>query len=289
MTFDAFIETAWSDHGDRPDEVAIRLRDSVGLIETQDNAAAYVRLAVHVYGEHLGRWSEGVALVESIGLRPEWNANPQVAGAIKRGTAALRFAGGERAALDGLSSEDRVAVLAMASSAFAGRNDFRRAISTYAEATLLAEAGLSPGSPAFRALAVGGNNLAAGLEEKRDRDAAETAGMIAAAEGALKYWKLAGTWLEEERAEYRLARSLLQAGKPQDARRRALRCVDICTANHAPPFEQLLGHVVLAVAHREGGDRDAFDVSRRLALRHFESIEADERQWCEAALKELGS
>lgn len=289
MTFDAFIESAWNDHGDRPEEVAIRLRDSIDLIETPDNAAAYVRLAVHVYGEHLGRWSEGTSLVESIGDRPEWSADPGVAGAIGRGVATLRYAGGEQAALNDLSSEDRIAVLAMASSAFAGRSDFRRAIGTYAEALSLAEAGLPPGSPAFRSLAAGGNNLAAGLEEKRDRDAAETVGMVAAAEGGLKYWKLAGTWLEEERAEYRLARSLLQAGRPQDALRRARRCIDICTTNHAPPFEQFFGHAVLAVAQRESGDRDAFDVSRKQALRYFESIEAGERQWCEVALKEIGS
>ena len=161
MTFDAFIETAWNDHGDRPEEVALRLRDSVPVIESPDNAAAYVRLVVHVYGEHLGRWSEGIALVESIGHRPEWNADPQVTGATRRGAATLRYAGGEPTALDGLSSEDRIAVLTIASSAFAGRNEFRIAISTFAEATALAEAGLPPGSPALRALAVGGNNLAA--------------------------------------------------------------------------------------------------------------------------------
>ena len=41
------------------------------------------------------------------------------------------------------------------------------------------------GSPALRALAVGGNNLAATLEEKPDRDARETRGMVDAARAAL--------------------------------------------------------------------------------------------------------
>ena len=62
--------------------------------------------------------------------------------------------------------------------------------------------------------AVAGNNLAATLEEKPDRDAFETEGMLTAAQGGLHHWKLAGGWMEEERAEYRLARSLLQAGDP---------------------------------------------------------------------------
>jgi hypothetical protein len=72
-----------------------------------------------------------------------------------------------------------------------------------------------------RALAVGiatlryagGNNLAVSLEGRSPRSAYETQGMLMAAEGALQYWKQAGTWLEEERAEYRLARSRLQAGE----------------------------------------------------------------------------
>jgi hypothetical protein len=61
--------------------------------------------------------------------------------------------------------------------------------------------------------ATGGNNLAVSLEGRSPRSAYETQGMLMAAEGALQYWKQAGTWLEEERAEYRLARSRLQAGE----------------------------------------------------------------------------
>ena len=64
--------------------------------------------------------------------------------------------------------------------------------------------------------------------------------MIVAAEGGLKYWKLAGTWLEEERAEYRLARSLLQAGRPHAAIASATRCIDVCTSNAAPAIETVL-------------------------------------------------
>ena len=32
MSFDAFLETAWNDHADRPDEVAARLASSLGLV-----------------------------------------------------------------------------------------------------------------------------------------------------------------------------------------------------------------------------------------------------------------
>ena len=71
----------------------------------------------------------------------------------------------------------------------------------------------------------------------------------------MRYWRLAGTWLEEERAEYRLTRSLLQAGNHEGAVEHAHRCIDVCAANEAPPFERFFGYVVLAIAQSRAGDR----------------------------------
>ena len=111
--------------------------------------------------------------------------------------------------------------------------------------------------------------------------------MIVAAEGGLKYWKQAGTWLEEERAEYRLARSLLQAGKPDAAIQSARRCIEVCASNDAPAFEQFFGYAVLAIAQRAAADATGFAASREHARRLYELVPADERQWCESDLEEL--
>ena len=129
---------------------------------------------------------------------------------------------------------------------------------------------------------------AAALESKKDRDSLETKGMIAAAEGGLKYWKQAGTWLEEERAEYRLTHSLLQAGEPQAAVHSAQRCVAVCSANNAPEFEQFFGFAALALAQRAAGDALGFEASRKQALRLFELVAPDEKQWCTSELEKLG-
>ena len=147
---------------------------------------------------------------------------------------------------------------------------------------------MPPGSPAIRALAVGGNNLAAALEAKKDRDAAETEGMLVAANGGLTYWKQAGTWLEEERAEYRLTRSLLQAGRAADAIESARRCIDVCVRNDAPAIETFFGCVVLALAQRANGDAAAFAASRQQALALLERVPEDEKQWCQSDLADLG-
>ena len=288
MTFDDFIETAWNDHADRPQEVADRLASSLAVIDTAERIPPFARLVTHVFGEHLGQWRGGIQLLESLRGVPAFDSAPAVTGTLVRSVAVLRYASGEHEALQPLSLEDRVSVLATASSALAGRNEFRQAVSAYAEASQLAQSGLPPGSPAIRALAIGGNNLAAALEAKTDRDSTETRGMIVAAEGGLKYWKQAGTWLEEERAEYRLARSLLQAGQHDAAVASARRCIAVCATNDAPAFERFFGYAVLALAQRAAGDAAGFATSRGQALGMFEEVAPDERQWCKFELEELG-
>lgn len=289
MTFEAFLETAWNDHGDHPQEVADRLASSLHVVETADHIPPFARLLLHVYGEHLGQWERGIALLESLRRLPAFDGSAAAAGALDRNIATLRYAGGDTSVLESLSAEDRISVLALAASAFSGRNGMKRAIAAYAEALALANAGLPPQSPALRALAVGGNNLAAALEEKTDRDTAETEGMIVAANGGLTYWKQAGTWLEEERAEYRLTRSLLQARRPREAIQSARRCIAVCTLNNAPAIEKFFGYVILALAQRAGGDAAAFKASRGHALAHYEQVPAEEKKWCRSELDELAA
>jgi hypothetical protein len=190
MSFDAFMETARADHADQPDPVATRLERSLGLVDTPAHVPAYARLVTHMFGEHLGQWQRGIVLLDALRKVPACDDSAPITTAIARGIATLRYAGGDAAALQGLSPEGRIVVLATASAAFAGHRRFVPAVSAYAEAVELAQAGLAAGSPAIRALAVGGNNLACALEEKPDRNSLETGGMVAAAEGALQQYAL---------------------------------------------------------------------------------------------------
>jgi hypothetical protein len=284
---DSFLASAWNDHGDRPQEVAHRIAASRQVVTAPGQLPRFAGLVTHVFGEHLGQWDQGIELLQSMrGLA----ADDQAAGrSLDRGIATLRYAGGETGAPESLAGEDRVSVLAAVAAIFAGRNDFAAALSAYAQALRWAQPTLPHGSPAIRSLAIGGNNLAAALEEKKDRNATETQGMVAAAEAGLKYWKQAGTWLEEERAEYRLTRSLLQVGQPNAAIRSAKRCIEVCESNDAPAFEKFFGHAVLALAQRSAGDDGAFAASRHRALQLFEQVPEDERQWCKTQLDELGT
>jgi hypothetical protein len=287
MDFDAFLDAAWDDHGDRPGEVADRLAASLQVIQSPAHIPPFAALVTHVYGEHLGRFDDGIRLLESLRGLPAFDGAHDAVARLDRNVATLRVAGGDADALALLSVDDRVAVLASVASAFAGRNEFARAISAYRQAMAVAGTGIAASSPAIRALAVGGNNLAAALEQKQDRGPAETLAMVAAAESALAHWKIAGTWLEEERAEYRLARSQLQAGNSAAAVDRAHRCIEICEGNDAPAFERFFAHAVAALAQRAAGAAAAFDASRNRALALFEQMPQEDRNACEADLREL--
>ena len=285
MAFDAFVESAWNDHADDPSGVASRLEASLGLVEDAKHVAPYARLAVHVFGEHLGEWGRGRQLL--VRLR-ERAGSEDAARAVDRGIATLGYAGGDASALEGLGVDDRVAALATASSAFAGRGGIDRALDAYAQALRAAAPGLADGSPALRALAVGGNNLAAALEERADRTDRHTRGMTDAARAALAYWKRAGGWIEEERAEYRLSCSLLRAGEPHEAAERARRCLAICDLHGASALERFYGTLALAHADRALGDRASYQRLRDRARALHASMPDDERDACARDLEALG-
>ena len=111
--------------------------------------------------------------------------------------------------------------------------------------------------------------------------------MLLAAESGLKYWKLAGTWLEEERAEFRLAHSRLAAGLAQSAITSAERCIAICNAHNAPTIERFFGLAALALAQRAAHRIADFEASRASAEALFAQLPIDDRDWCAEMLAQL--
>ncbi|MEP7207087.1 MAG: hypothetical protein ABI920_09125 [Casimicrobiaceae bacterium] len=287
MTFADFLATAWDDHAEHPREVADRLAGSLHLITSAEDAPAFARIVTHVYGEHLAAWNEGVALLASLAERPVCVDDRDARAMIARSTATLRHGNRDAHALDGLPTDDLVWALATAASALAAQGQWPRALADFEAALACVPPGLDPVSAAPRALAVAGNNLAVALEEKPDRSAAETVVMVLAARVGVTYWTLAGTWLEAERAHYRLARSLLQAGDMVAARESAARCAAICAEHDAPAMERFLAECVVAISARCAGDDAAFAAARERARDWHARVAAEEAPWCATDLAEL--
>ncbi len=285
MQFETWLDAAWRDHADDSAGVAARI-ESQGpdLARGDADLAALARLAQHVLGEHLGQGARARALLQRLSAHP--GAGRAAADALRVLDASLALCEGEdpRAAL---APSQRVRAAALAAAALAGR-DTPRAAALLHEALAAAEAAaLADDDAAVRALAVTGNNLACTLEDKAVRSEAERRLMILAARTARAHWARAGTWLETERAEYRLARTWLQAGDTVQARRHAQACLDLVRAHDGPPLEVFFGWEALGLAEAAAGSGGGHAEALVQARAAFARLDDADRGRCRASLDAL--
>ncbi|MDP2307547.1 MAG: hypothetical protein Q8P18_16085 [Pseudomonadota bacterium] len=104
-------------------------------------------------------------------------------------------------------------VLGLAASALATQGRTLEAAATFEAAAILADAT----EALHRSIAMTGNNLAVSLEQRVQRSPEEDTLMLRAAQVARVFWGRAGTWLNVERAEYRLAMTRLGRGEAVQA------------------------------------------------------------------------
>ena len=289
MDHASWIDDAWNRH---PDDPAGVLADTAttGAALAADDAAVdgLLRLAHHVAGAHLGspeQLAEGRALLARL-------AGHAAAGEAARASAALfdrslALTGGDTQATAGLAEPEAVRVRALAASNLAER-DAPRAGTLLAEAAAAAQAADLPDThPAVRALAVAGNNIAAALEELPTRDAATQALMLQAAELGLVFWRRAGTWLHEERAQHRLAMGALAAGDLPKARGHAEACLAIVAAQGNVALEVFFGNEALARIEAAAGQADALAAALARQRAAFERLDEADRGWCRATLEQV--
>jgi hypothetical protein len=287
VNFSEFMEKAWSDHAIQSLQVSMRIESAFQFIEQSDQLPAMAHLVTHVFGEHLGRWDEGIRLLNELKRVPAYDPAGENAQAVARFIASLELAGGKRASVADLSKSDQIRVLAIAAAALAEQGDAPGAQMLFRQGFEIAQLGLRAEDPANRALAVAGNSLACALEERSVRSGTETELMILAAQTARTYWGIAGTWLQWERAEYRLAKTHLQAGDSARSLKHAQKCLEICQLNSAPALELFFGYEASALAQKAMGNTASFATAADQARRYFDSLGTNDKSWCAAALVNL--
>lgn len=281
--FDAFLDQAWADHADDAEGVAARIAaQGLGLVQQAAQVAPLAQLAHHVWGAHLGDGAAGSAWLQQ--LAGHAAADEAGLATVRRCQASLALGAGQAQVLDGLPGSERCRVAAMAASNLVDL-DRGRAAALFEQALAEAEAAaLAADDPAHRALAIAANNLACALEELPQRSPAERAQMLRAAQASRVHWALAGTWLETERAEYRLAMSWLKAGDPAQALPHAQACLDIVQAHAGPALECFYAWQALGLVARAAGD--PFARLRALARAHqaFAQLTEADRLACRPGL-----
>ena len=291
MDYSTFHSQAWHDHVTVTREVAQRLSQGVALVTTESQLTQLAQLAQHVHGAHLGEWRAGTAFIEGLAALSLFQPEGASGQSLRRCLASLALAAGdERAAgLGHMSPSDRIRVGAMAAADLAEHDTTRSARLLQAALDEAARAGLAAADPMHRALAVAGNDLACGLEEKTGRSTAERALMILAAQTARRHWAIAGAWLETERAEYRLALTWLQAGDLAQARTHAQNCLEIVAANDGAALERLFGWEALGRIERAAGNAIGHAQALAQARSAFAALDASDTSWCAASIDKLAA
>ena len=245
--------------------VMARLPAGVALVSVPADLPKFAHLVVHDAGEHMGRWAEGVSLLERLRSHASFDASAAEGKAVLRSLAVLHACAGDldaaeeftilgRAGGDVPEASDRARIKALVASTLTGQHRIAEAARALDEAVRLAGYGPGPKDPAARALAVAGNNLAQDLERRETLSDDERALMLKAAQAGRDFWGIAGGWMEVERAEYRLAMSCIKAGLAERAEGHARECMRIVRENGSDAGELFFAHEVTARAHVASGD-----------------------------------
>lgn len=280
MTFEEYLNDAWAAHLKQPAELLKNFKSNFSLISSGDEITSMGHLIAHVSGEHLGEWGKGIQLLQ------ELREHPQVKdeAALNRFIASLSLSDDRNFSIENFSDSDKVRILAMTASALAFQNDLDRSARYLAEAEEICQSKLDKKDPANRNLAVAGNNLACSLEEKETLTHDETYLMIHAAFCARKFWQIAGTWLEVERAEYRLAKSFLRADILDKAFFHAEKCLEIISAHGNDPLEVFFGMEVLAQVEKARNNHLGRDEAIKCMRESFEKLKPEDKVWCNETL-----
>lgn len=279
MEFKDFLNQAWTDHAEKPEDVAARLPDGLKLVTTAAEATSFIGLVQHVLGEHLGRFTEAESYYALLATKALSDEQGEAAGALRRARAVLLLAEGRKDDLMTFQAPDRVRILSSTAALATGRGQAAEAERFFNMAEKIATS-LDNKDGAVRAFAANANNAAAGLELKTSRTAEEDTLMIEAARIARRQWERAGGWLEVERAEYRLAVCFLAVGDIGRAFIHARNGLVIVEEKGSNPLEMFFFQEAFARIHLGDGDPDSARRALKLMDQYLAKMSEDDRTFC---------
>jgi tetratricopeptide (TPR) repeat protein len=272
-----FVGRGWRDHAEDAAGVMDRFEHGITLVAEASDLPGLAGLIAHVAGEHLGRWQDGLALLDRLATH-ELCGEAQTQ-AIARSQAVLRFCTGDlggyesawRAGHSGEHPErsTRARVLAVATCALAGQGRLPEALATFKDTLALIETGVEASDPVNRSIAISANNLACELEEVAERTPEQDELLELAAKTARRFWEVAGTWNNVQVAEYRLCMSYLALARPEPALEHARAALELCEANQAGPTDLLFAQEALARANHALGRGSAAAAARDAMVAHL--------------------
>jgi hypothetical protein len=283
MKIEKFLETAWTDHALKSEDVAASFPAAFEWIESSAHITQLAALVTHVYGEHLGQWQAGIERLEVLGKHVANSADSRQA--VARSISALKLAGSGVLSA-GFSDSDLARILSVAAAARVGHGEFEGVTAWLRQANALCEM-LPKDDPAHRALAITANNLAAALEEKENPSKGDIETMLLSARLALESWLIAGQWGQHMWAHHRMAKSLLKAGHAIEALEHAQKSLDLCVANMAEPYDLFWANECLCAGELASGDMTRFHERYAITQTLFNQLSDENKKHCAKALQTL--
>lgn len=282
MKMNDFLDQAWSEHANEPKKVLEDIKQNLALIETETDILSLAHLIVHVSGIHLGDWLSGLELLKKLKnnslLKDKTDMNRYVA--------ILELGNNSATPIDKFSLSDQARILASTASALASLGGLKVAENYMVRAEEIA-ALLPKEDMANKSLAIAGNSIASSLEEKTELKEKEVSLMLKAAKVGRKFWEIAGTWKEVERAEYRLAHSYLKAGLLDEALAHANTCLKIVEQNNNEVLEVFMGYEALALVLKEKKESSGFMKAVEQMATAFKNLTPNDQSWCQAKLDKV--
>lgn len=266
MDIKELVNGGWGRHDKESEALARDLEAHYALAETAAQVGAFVQLANHTIGEHLGDWARACALAEKVMANRE--DSHELAGPYGA-LAVAQYMSGKLA--DALASEahavrltdmEKVSVVvrirALVTSALLGSKRLDEAVKVYDAALSLARA-QDEKLACDQALAITSNNIASELSEKPERTEAEDALMLKAAEASKEFWIKCGTWVNEERGDYLLAIVHNRLNQPDKALEHAAKAIEIIQANGEEEVDEAFINLAMAKSFQLKDDREHYD------------------------------
>jgi tetratricopeptide (TPR) repeat protein len=281
-TFKEYLENAWSTHATEPKKIADEFKLNFNLMNSEDDVMSMAGLIVHVCGEHLGNWEQGIELLKKL----KNNAPIKDKEQMKRFVAILNLGNNPNISIEEFSPSDQIRICSGTSSALASLGGVKNAEKLFSKAVELA-ANITKEDPANKALAIAGNGIATSLEEKESRKPNEVDLMILAAHTARKHWEIAGTWMEVERAEYRLSQTYLKAEQAVKSLEHAEKCLAIINENGDVPLELFFAYEALVLANKATNNEIGQKSSIYGMEMAFDKLSEADKSWCKEILEKL--
>ena len=285
--FSTYCNQAWNDHAENSSKVASEFTFGIQLISSQEELIQMANLITHVAGEHLAIWDKGLEFLATLRRNAYFSKESPAEKAILKSMAVLKI-GKDFSSVSEIkifSMSDQVAILALSAAAFVDR-DLSKTEDLMNQAFVAANQ-LENNDPANRSLAITNNNLATALESKANLSPSEISLMIKSANAARKFWELAGTWMQVERAEYRLAKVYLKADLNQKALNAARNCLEISLQNNAPLLEIFFAQEVLCLSCRANGLINEAAQALGEAEKAYNEMPDTDKKWCSQSLYQL--